>query len=155
MQNVKCKMQNRLRNSKKHSSTMSIPLSEISCGATRSFFCGLVLGWLLIGAALPAWAQYSPPSAGLVGWWRGEGNANDSADSHNGILQGGMGFTAGRFGQAFAGGSFKRVLVPDSPDFQLTTSLSIGAWVNIQANGYTVLLRGDDRPGLDPYALSM
>lgn len=121
-----------------------------SAGLNQPFMIAIVPG-----ASSPVQAEYSPPSVGLVAWWRGDGNADDSAGSHNGTLQGGMGFTTGMFGQAFAGGSNKRVLVPDSPDFELTTSVSIGAWVNIQANGYTVLLRGDDRPGLDPYALSM
>ena len=106
------------------------------------------------GSTLSVWAQYSPPTAGLVAWWRAEGNANDSADSHNGTLEGGMGFTPGVFGQAFAAGSNRRVYVPDSPAFQLT-SLTMGAWANPSALGYTILLRGDDRSGLDPYHMGM
>ena len=139
---------------KKHTSIMPLAFSRIIGGLTRSHFCGLLLSWLLIGAALPAWAQYSPPSAGLVGWWRGEGNANDSADSHNGTLLGGMGFTAGKFGQAFAAGSNKRVYVPDSPAFQLT-SLSMGAWINAAGPSHVVFFRGDNRTGLDPYHMGM
>jgi len=36
----------------------------------------------------------------------------------------------------FAGGSIRGFYVPDSTAFQLTSSLTIGAWVNVQANGY-------------------
>ncbi|MEY2429897.1 MAG: hypothetical protein QOJ40_2782 [Verrucomicrobiota bacterium] len=109
---------------------------------------------LISGTTVSVRAQYSPPTAGLVAWWRAEGNANDSADSHNGTLQGGMGFTPGVFGQAFAAGSNKRVYVPDSPAFQLT-SLTMAAWANPSGPGYTILFRGDDRSGLDPYHMGM
>ncbi len=88
-----------------------------------------------------------------MAWWRAEDNANDSADSHNGTLEGGMGFTAGVFCQAFDAGSNKRVYVPDSAAFQLTGSLTIGAWINATAQGYCILMRGDNRTGLDPYLL--
>src|SRR5438105_3251078 len=82
----------------------------------------------LIGVSLSVSAQYAPPASGLVAWWRGEGNANDSADSHHGTLVGGMGFTTGMYGQAFQGGpNNRKVMVPDSPAFELTSSLSIGA----------------------------
>jgi hypothetical protein len=105
-------------------------------------------------ASLPAAAQYSPPSAGLVAWWRGEANANDSANSHDGTLEGGMGFTPGVYDQAFMAGSNQRAAVPDSPAFELT-SLSIGAWVKATSTGYFVLMRGDNRGGLDPYSMGM
>jgi hypothetical protein len=99
-------------------------------------------------------AAYSPPKAGLIGRWKADGNAVDSAGSHDGILEGGMGFVPGILGEAFDAGSDKRVYIPDSPDFQLT-SLTIGAWVNITANSWTVVSRGDDRSGLDPYNLAL
>ena len=42
------------------------------------------------------------PPAGLVGWWRGEGAASDSAGTNNGVLEGGVAFAAGEVGQAFS-----------------------------------------------------
>ena len=66
---------------------------------------------------------------GLVGWWRGDGNGNDSAGNHNGILVG-MGFAEGVYNQAFATGNGRRVLIPDDLAFQLTNSLTTAAWVN-------------------------
>ncbi len=42
---------------------------------------------------------------GIAGWWRGEGNANDSSDpennNNNGALIGRFNFPAGEVGQAF------------------------------------------------------
>jgi hypothetical protein len=45
-------------------------------------------------------ARVAPPS-GLAYWWRGEGNAMDSAGGNNGTLVGGVTFTAGEVGKAF------------------------------------------------------
>src|SRR5207244_4185334 len=99
-------------------------MKSITPGFRRSGFAGLLFG-ISVATCLPAAAQYSPPSSGLVGWWRGEGNASDSADSHYGTLEGGMGFSSGVIGQAFSAGSNQRAFVPDSAAFELT-SLSIG-----------------------------
>jgi hypothetical protein len=105
--------------------------------------------------AAPPPVTYNPPLAGLVSWWKGNGDALDSIGGHNGTLQGGMGFADGISGQAFAGGSNKRVFVPDSAAFQLT-SFTIGAWVYIQADSWEVFFRGDTRPGgMDPYHLAL
>jgi hypothetical protein len=86
-------------------------------------------------------AQYTPPPTGLVGWWRGEDNAYDSAGGQNGLLIG-VKFEAGVVGQAFSfAGNPNRVLIPDSPNFELTNSLSIAAWVYPKANSWHVLER--------------
>ena len=44
----------------------------------------------------------SPPSAGLIAWWPGEGNANDVIGANNGTPIGGVTFKPGIVGQAFA-----------------------------------------------------
>jgi hypothetical protein len=105
----------------------------------------------LLTLSLSASSQYAPPSAGLVGWWRGDGNADDSVGGHNGILENGMGFTNGLFGQAFVGGTNKRVYIPDDPAFHLS-SFSIGTWININANSYTVFSRNSSE--WSPYGLT-
>lgn len=52
--------------------------------------------------ALPAIAQECvPPPPGMVGWWPGDGNADDIADANDGRLEGGATFTAGQVGEAF------------------------------------------------------
>src|SRR5206468_11845301 len=42
-----------------------------------------------------------PAGAGLVGWWKGEGNGNDATGANNGTLAG-VSFTNGEVGQAFS-----------------------------------------------------
>src|SRR5262245_40815493 len=100
-------------------------------------------------------AQFSPPSSGLVAWWRGEGNANDSSgNGHNGTLLNGVTFGAGRFDQALSFvGNANRIFVPDAIDFKLTNSLSISAWVFPKADSWIVIYRGGR--SLTAYALEM
>ena len=64
----------------------------------------------------PAGSCVSAP-AGIVGWWPGDGNANDIAGTNNGTLQGGATATVtGLDGMAFSfDGTNSFVQVPDSP----------------------------------------
>ena len=69
--------------------------------------------------------------SGLVGWWRAEGNANDSVGANNGVLGSGAGFTNGEVGQAFAfnGTSSSHVSIPDSPVLDsFTNRITIELW---------------------------
>src|SRR5262245_15525608 len=84
---------------------------------------------LALGVFAPMFASaqmtncVAPP--GLVSWWRGEGNANDSVGSNHGALRGGTGFGPGRVGQAFAfDGVDDWVFVPDSASLRLTGALT-------------------------------
>ena len=111
-------------------------------------------------------ANCVPPPSGLVGWWPGEGNANDAAGGNNGNLQGTMSFTSGVVGQAFnftpASGT---VIVPDSPSLRLSSQITIEAWINTRStntgqsvaskvggaggnNGYQLALAGNKIQGL-------
>jgi hypothetical protein len=97
----------------------------------------------------------------LVGWWQAEGNGYDAVGGHDGVLQN-VGFTNGVVGQAFAFDpenypyfTYTGVQIADQPEFALTNSLSIEAWVRPRGDGYVIFFRGDHRPGLDPYTLSM
>ena len=96
------------------------------------------------------------PPNGLIAWWSAEGNANDNAGTNNGTLINGPTYDSGEVGQAFrfVGTQNQRVYIPDSPIFQLTNSLSIEGWFKING-GWVLVHRGDNRPGLDPFALSM
>ena len=44
----------------------------------------------------------APPSSGLVGWWKAEGNALDSISGATGIVYPGTTYSAGEVGQAFS-----------------------------------------------------
>jgi hypothetical protein len=69
---------------------------------------------------------FGPPS-GRVSWWRGEGNATDSAGTNNGTLAGGTAFDLGQVGQAFRfDGVNDRVEIPNFGSF---TRATVQAWV--------------------------
>lgn len=66
----------------------------------------------------------------LVSWWRGEGNALDQKALNNGTLQNGTTFAAGRVGRAFSfDGVDDFVDVPDSASLDVSTAMTIDAWV--------------------------
>jgi Concanavalin A-like lectin/glucanases superfamily len=99
---------------------------------------------------------------GLVGWWKGDGNTLDSSGLGNSGVAINIGYTNGIVGQAFACdpnsfpyGTYTGIQIPDQPAYVLTNSLSIEGWVRPRGDGYGIFWRGDNRPGLDPYFLSM
>ena len=99
--------------------------------------------------------DYKPVSDGLVAWWRGEGNAYDSAGGQNGLLLG-VKFEEGVVGQAFSfAGNPNRVFVPDSPKFQFTNSFSIAAWVYPKAPSWHILERTSFAARYAAYSLGM
>ncbi|MBM3779083.1 MAG: HYR domain-containing protein [Acidimicrobiia bacterium] len=67
---------------------------------------------------------------GLVSCWAAEGNANDMVGVNHGTLHNGVGFAPGVSGQAFSFdgvNDFVRVL--DSPTLDLTSHITLAAWV--------------------------
>jgi PKD repeat protein len=71
------------------------------------------------------------PPAGMVGWWPGDGNANDLVGGNNGTLEGGVSFVAGKVSQAFSfDGSAGSVVVPDAPALDVSTEFTLDAWIN-------------------------
>jgi hypothetical protein len=110
-------------------------------------------------AAVRTHADCTPPPAGIVGWWKGDGNTIDSISSNNGVAVN-VTYTTGVVGQAFAFnsvdyGPYVGVQVPDRPAYALTNSLTIEGWVRPRGDGWFIFWRGDNRPGLDPYSLGM
>lgn len=80
-----------------------------------------------------------PASSGLVAWYKGENDAADSSgNNNNGELNGGVGFTAGRVGQALSfDGIDDRVVIPDSSSTRPTNALTIDVWAKpVQVNQY-------------------
>ena len=72
----------------------------------------------------------SPP--GLVGWWRAEGNANDSAGTDEGISEGGLAYAPGEVGQAFVfNGTDADVHIPASATLNVGagSGMSVEAWI--------------------------
>ncbi|HVM47833.1 MAG TPA: LamG-like jellyroll fold domain-containing protein [Candidatus Acidoferrum sp.] len=107
-------------------------------------------------------APCAPAPAGLIGWWKGDGNGADSAGTNNAYAVVNISFTNGIVGQAFACDpenypyfTYTGVQIADQPAYALTNSLSIEAWIRPRGDGYNIFWRGDNRPGLDPYVLEM
>jgi len=76
----------------------------------------------------------TPSPSGLVGWWPGEGNANDVVGGNNGtVTEGTVTYAAAEVGQGFNfdGGS-NRIVVPDAPalNFGSNQDLTIEAWIS-------------------------
>jgi tetratricopeptide (TPR) repeat protein len=85
-------------------------------------------------APLPAGGVSPGPHlpAGLVSWWAGEGNANDSTGANNGVLEGAVTFVPGKVGQAFSfDGTTADVRVPASPSLNVGAGngMTIEAWI--------------------------
>lgn len=132
-----------------------------------------MLRWLVVvglaclvagpGATPPvrAGALSSSPT-GLLAWWGADGTAQDRTGRHNGSLPGGVILTAGVYGQAFHfNGVDGRVLIADSDDLKLARSLTLSAWIDVEALPGPgpalgqIVFRGDDRGALDPYYLAI
>src|SRR5436190_12692580 len=79
-------------------------------------------------------ATCTPAATGLIGWWPGDGNANDLIGANNASLQGGAIATAtGLDGLAFNfDGTNAYVQIPDSPSLR-PTNLTIEAWVRFSS----------------------
>lgn len=100
------------------------------------------------------------PPAGLVSWWRAEGDVLDSMGNAPGALLGGAGFAEGRVGQAFNvnGDQGKLVQIPDAPVLNLTNTLTFEAWINVTAHSANdaVLVVGKDAPaGVRQYMIGL
>ena len=95
----------------------------------------------------------SPP-AGLVSWWRAEGNANDAGGGFNNGAAYYVGYTAGEVNQAFSfNGGDAVVCVADSPNLRFTTALTLEAWVKPAANaGQAILSKWDVYSGVNQMA---
>ncbi|HEV2211697.1 MAG TPA: LamG-like jellyroll fold domain-containing protein, partial [Verrucomicrobiae bacterium] len=76
-----------------------------------------------------------PPPWGLVSWWKGEGNANDSLGANNGMLSAsGASYAPGLVGQAFRfDGTNGYVQIADSPALK-PTNVTVEAWVWLDPN---------------------
>ena len=100
---------------------------------TRRFLTAtLFLAALSINNPIPAQAGCAPAPAGLVGWWAGQGNADDSTGANHGVIEGGVTFVPGKVGQAFRfDGATADVDVPASPSLNLGAGggMTIELWI--------------------------
>jgi hypothetical protein len=135
---------------------------------------------LVIIVTLLVWAQVPPPAnTAPVGWWRFEEGRPGSAALGPVLDSSGHGFSATPYGgplysaevtplaratgstrSMYFDGGTTRLFVPDQPLFQLR-SLTIEACFKTlpmlpgAGSSADILVRGDVRPGQDPYRLSL
>ncbi len=91
-------------------------------------FIGLGLFFFSLVNSVPAHADCTPPPAGLVAWWNGEGNANDIIGTNNGVVDGTLGFASGEVGQAFQ-------FTTTNADVKIPASASVDVGAN---DGFTL-----------------
>jgi hypothetical protein len=102
-----------------------------------SRICRLLTGLALLFASfegIAAAQTCTPPPSGLVGWWSGDGHANDIAGNNNGTIVGNVGFAAGEVAQAFSfpnAGSFAEYVdVGNAPSLQVSSGdFTVDAWI--------------------------
>jgi hypothetical protein len=83
---------------------------------------------------------------GMVAWWPGGNNAIDATGAHNGTVQNGATFAAGRVGQAFSlDGVNDYVSVPHHATFNFSNAMTIEGWVK-PTNGVNryIITKGED-----------
>jgi outer membrane protein assembly factor BamB len=96
----------------------------------------------------------------LVSWWTANNTAADAMGLNNATLTN-VTYATGEVGNAF---SFNGVngwaALGDPSSLAFTASFTIEGWIEVNAlpssGGHgTIIFRGDDRPGLDPYSISV
>jgi hypothetical protein len=104
-----------------------------------------------------------PAPAGLISWWRAEGNATDALNVNNGTLQGGTTFAAGEVGEAFSfNGTNSTVQISNSAslNFASNAPITIELWAYRTGGETTMYLIGKRNTncgtaqyemGFDPY----
>ena len=64
----------------------------------------------------------------LVSWWRGEGDASDSAGTNNGVVVGNVEFVQGKAGLGFGFNGSGYIRIPDSLSLHMSNELTIELW---------------------------
>ncbi len=96
--------------------------------------------------------------ANLVSWWTANSTAADAMGLNNATLTG-VNYATGEVGKAFSfDGVDDWAALGDPSSLAFTASFSIEGWIKVNGlptnyNFGTIMFRGDDRGGLDPYQL--
>jgi hypothetical protein len=104
---------------------------------TPTIACTLAVAILMMATAAPALDDgCAQVPAGLLGWWRAEGNAADFTGVNDGTLVGGVSFDTGKIGQAFSfDGTDDCVSVPNGIVSNTARQFSVTAWVRPDSVG--------------------
>jgi len=95
----------------------------------------VIVGILILGTIGLSQNVYAPSClpapSGLVGWWPGDGNADDIADGNPGELIGDTAFAAGKVGQAFSLDGINDSI--SVPGISAPTDKTYSLWVKVDA----------------------
>ena len=89
-------------------------------------------------------SEYSTPAAitnvslphGIVAWWPAENNTIDIAGGHNGTIINGASYGIGEVATSFSfNGSGQYVSVPSDPTLNLSSAITLDAWVAVSSTG--------------------
>ncbi|CAN5401761.1 hypothetical protein BH20ACI1_BH20ACI1_02820 [soil metagenome] len=89
---------------------------------------------------------------GLLSWWRGENNAEDFNQRHNGTPRGTASFTDGRVGRGFKFDGANGYIELPSDTFDQTRSFTFETWFKTSNKSGTIL--GYQENGVQPYNTS-
>jgi hypothetical protein len=97
-------------------------------------FALTVFAWLAVPMLTQADCTSAP--SGLVGWWPGDGNADDITSGNNGTLQNCATFASGEVAQSFSLDNhtdYGFVLVGDPvpPSLQIQSEITLSAWIYV------------------------
>ncbi len=112
------------------------------------------------GAVRASTRADSPPS-GLIHWWKFNGSGTDSAGETNLVPIGPVKYVPAVMGQGIElNGVTTGLGMAASREMQFQGSFTISAWALLRARPSgkmwsSIIFDGDDRPGLDPYALQV
>lgn len=99
-------------------------------------------------------------STGLIHWWKFNGDATDSVGNLSITPIGPVNYGISPTGQGIVfNGKTTGISLPPVADMQFQGSFTLSAWASLYSIptpsqlGGCIIFCGDDRPGLDPYAL--
>ncbi len=114
--------------------TITLPsVGSYTSSALATYSVGNTSGLTSLPGTLQT--QFNCPVPGMVAEWPAEGSAIDvTGNGHNGVLQNGATFAAGKIGSAFSlDGVNDDISVPNSTDFAFTNAMSVAGWINTTA----------------------
>ena len=99
----------------------------------------------------------SPPGGSQRGWWKFDGNATDSSGSaNNATLVGSPAFVAGQLGSALQlNGTSQYASVADAASLDLTTGLTLAAWIRPGTGATQDLIKKATNGSVDGFELSL
>jgi hypothetical protein len=123
------------------------PLVIAICFGIGALACNLSVNMNVTDSStstpIPVRRNCAPAPDGLIGWWRGEGNARDELGKNHGALSGEVNFVPGQVGQAFHfDGRPSSVDIPRSTELDPSQQVTVEFWINVASNNALYACQG-------------